>query len=177
MRLRRFSFFTLGLLSLMIWVSACSRQPTPEAVATDVSPTSGLPEVSTPPTETLPGTEPGAAESEALTRTDEQGQVVVVVTPLNLESPGQTLDFEVSMSTHSVDLSMNLAELATLTTDTGKSAVASHWDGPSGGHHVLGTLSFPVEANGGSILDGAKTIMLKIADVGVPERIFEWTLQ
>ena len=60
------------------------------------------------------------------------GAVVVEIVPQKLNNPGQTLDFEVRMNTHSVDLSMNLAGLATLTTDTGKTVQAIGWDAPSG---------------------------------------------
>jgi hypothetical protein len=51
-----------------------------------------------------------------LSRTDEQGAVIVVVEPVNLDSPGETLDFEVSLDTHSVDLS----------TDSGRPGDADH---------------------------------------------------
>jgi len=69
------------------------------------------------PAETAPATAQTAVEG--ITRTDQQGAVVVEVTPLDLDQPGQTLDFQVSMNTHSVDLSMDLGALATLATDTG----------------------------------------------------------
>jgi hypothetical protein len=52
---------------------------------------------------------PGSSGGNELTRLDEQGMVTVEVTPLNLGMPGETLVFEVSMNTHSVDLSMDLA--------------------------------------------------------------------
>lgn len=47
---------------------------------------------------------------------DEQG----AVTPLNLADEAATLAFEVAMNTRSVDLSMDLATLATLTTDAAR---------------------------------------------------------
>lgn len=105
---------------------------------------------------------------------DMQGAVSVEVSPLNFDDPGATLDFSVSMNTHSVDLSMNLAELATLTTNTGITAHPLQWNAPLGGHHVSGTLSFPAEVDGASLLDGASTVTLVIADVDVPERVFIW---
>ncbi|MFQ5614858.1 MAG: hypothetical protein ACE5GO_00080 [Anaerolineales bacterium] len=94
---------------------------------------------------------------------DEQGAVAVEVTPLNLDAPGATLDFQVSMNTHSVDLSMNLAGLATLTTDTGMTVQAIQWDAPLGGHHVGGTLSFPAEVDGVYVMEGAASLTLTIA--------------
>ncbi len=111
-----------------------------------------------------------------LVRVDQQGMVVVEVTPLNLKDASDTLDFDVAMNTHSVDLSMNLATLATITTDMGASLQASSWDAPGGGHHVSGKLTFPTVKDGKSILDGATKLTLTILDVDAPSRIFEWQL-
>ena len=121
-----------------------------------------------------PSQEPASNPSSDLTRTDEQGAVVVAVQPLNLESADQTLDFEVNLNTHSVDLSMDLAGLATLTTNTGITASAVAWDAPQGGHHVSGKLSFPASVNGTSLLENTTELTLTIRDVAVPERIFQW---
>jgi hypothetical protein len=114
--------------------------------------------------------------AEEQTRTDEQGAVVFVVTPLNLDSPGGTLDFEVVMETHSVDLGWNLAALAVLRTDSGEEVQATAW--PIGsGHHYSGTLSFPAtKADGEPILDGAVVLTLSILGTDVPERVFVWEL-
>jgi hypothetical protein len=120
---------------------------------------------------------PGSNAGNELTRKDEQGMVVVEITPLNLRMPGDTFVFEVSMNTHSVDLRMDLAQLATLTTDTGQIVPASLWDAPRGGHHVSGKLIFPATMNGLSILDSATKISLEIRDVDVELRTFERTLQ
>ena len=119
-------------------------------------------------------TQPTASASADLSRTDEQGAVVIVVEPLNLETADQTLDFQVSMNTHMVDLSMDLTRLATLTTDKGITASAIVWDAPQGGHHVSGKLSFPASVNGTSVLDGATELTLTIRDVDAPERAFTW---
>ena len=105
---------------------------------------------------------------------DDQGEVTVEVAPLNLTGPGETLDFQVKLDTHSVDLSMNLAELATLATDTGITVQAANWDAPLGGHHVEGTLSFPATVDGTPLLAEASTITLTIADLDVQERTFVW---
>ncbi|HEX6303284.1 MAG TPA: hypothetical protein VFZ76_03780 [Anaerolineales bacterium] len=107
-------------------------------------------------------------------QSDEQGAVTVEITPLNLNNAWESIDFQVAMNTHSVDLSMDLAALATLTTDTGHTVQASLWDAPSGGHHVSGTLSFPVSAETGPVLDGAKKITLTLVNVDAPERVFVW---
>lgn len=131
---------------------------------------------SVPPTERSAQVTPSAAIPVDLERSDEQGAVSVVVTPLNLDKPGQTLDFEVSMNTHSVDLSMDLATLATLTTDTGLTVQAKAWDGPRSGHHVSGTLSFPMSGDSTSVLMSATELTLTLRDVDAPEREFEWEL-
>jgi hypothetical protein len=105
---------------------------------------------------------------------DEQGAVTVEVTPLNLENASETLDFKIALNTHSVDLSMDLAALATLTTDTGKVIQATSWDAPLGGHHVSGTLSFPAIVDGVSVLDSSLKITLSLVNVDAPERVFTW---
>ncbi|MFH1185998.1 MAG: hypothetical protein V1755_13320 [Chloroflexota bacterium] len=131
------------------------------------------------PTATSPLPSPTAARwpSGDMTRVDEQGNVVVEVTPLNLKEASEALEFEVVMNTHSVDLTMDLAALASLTTDTGSRALAVSWDGSPGGHHVAGKLIFFIVRDGKSLLEGATTLTLTIIDVYAPSRTFEWDLQ
>jgi hypothetical protein len=107
-------------------------------------------------------------------RIDQQGAVEIAMLPVNLNYPADTLDFEVSLNTHSVDLSMDLAALAWLRTDSGVEVKASAWTGPSGGHHVSGILSFPSAINGEEVLDGAAVIELRVLNVDAPERVFVW---
>jgi hypothetical protein len=117
------------------------------------------------------------SDSNELVRTDNQGAVAIMVEPLNLDSPGDALTFEVSMNTHSVNLSMDLSTLALLSTDNGNSVQAVSWDGGTeGGHHVSGNLTFPATNNGKSILDGAEELTLIIKDVDALERAFELLL-
>ena len=111
-----------------------------------------------------------------LAESDAQGSVTVAVKPLNLEDPGDTLDFDVTMNTHMVDLSMDLAQLATLATDAGKTAQAVRWDAPRGGHHIDGILSFPATLDGMNLLDGARSITITIKNVDAPARTFTWQL-
>lgn len=80
------------------------------------------------------------------------------------------------MSTHSIDLSMDLATLATLTTDNGRTVQAMLWNAPSGGHHVSGTLSFPASVDGDLLLDGATKVILTIENVDASKRVFTWDL-
>lgn len=106
-----------------------------------------------------------------LTRIDEEASVTVAVTPLNLsDKSATTLDFEIALNTHSVDLNYDLTAIATLSTDTGEKVQPTKWDGPAGGgHHRAGTLSFPQLKQRGQTL----TLTLRgIADVS--ERTFTW---
>lgn len=122
----------------------------------------------------------GASQAGAdLTRVDEQGMVVVEVTPVNLDHAADTvtLDFDIAMNTHSVDLSMDLAQLATLTTDAGMSVQAAKWEATPGGHHVSGKLIFPATKDGKGVLEGARKLTLTIIDVDAPSRVFEWALK
>lgn len=109
--------------------------------------------------------------------TDSQGAVTVIVKPPDLNSTQDMLNFEVTLETHSIDLSMDLAVLSMLTTDTGMSVQAVVWDAPLGGHHVSGTLSFPASLENKAILEGALKLTLIIKDVDAPERVFAWDLK
>ena len=161
----------IGLALLVALLAACAARPV----------TPAAPSLTTPP----PGTEAAApvstaassaAEAEGLARSDAQGAVEFVVTPLNLGAVGATLDFDVSMDTHSVDLGWDLAAQSVLTTDTGLEVPGLSW--PVGnGHHYEGTLSFPAVAGGGKpLLDGATALTLTIRNTDVPERAFSWSL-
>ena len=120
-----------------------------------------------------------AVPSDNLMRTDGQGMVTVEVTPLNLSNAADavTLDFDVAMNTHSVDLSMDLAQLATLTTDAGVTVQATKWEATPGGHHVSGKLIFPATKDGKGVLEGASKLTLTILNVDAPSRVFEWLLK
>lgn len=138
----------------------------------------GIPVTSTPTTDPsiIGQLFPNLNAGSDLTRIDQQGMVVVDVTPVNLGTPSDTLIFEVAMNTHSVDLNFNLAKHAMLVTDTGKVVQATTWDGPMGGHHVSGKLTFPATVDGVSILVGATKLTLEIMGVDADLRTFEWQL-
>jgi len=108
--------------------------------------------------------------------TDSQGAVTVIVKPLGLDNLQEKLYFDVTLDTHSLDLKMDLASLATLMIDKGQSFGALVWDAPLGGHHVSGVLSFPAREEGKLILDGALKMTMVIKDVDAQERIFVWDL-
>lgn len=151
-----------ALLTLSLVLAACSATATP--LQTDPQPDSVPTESSSP-------------SNDSATRTDEQGAIIFEITPLNLNAPTDTLEFDVVMDTHSIDLSMDLATLSTLTTGAGISVDATLWDAPLGGHHVEGKLIFPATKNNKSILEGTTKLILTIRNVDAPTRIFEWELK
>ena len=105
---------------------------------------------------------------------DQQGSVVVEVTPLHLNQKNNTLYIGVAMNTHSVDLSMDLAKLATLTLEDGAEIFAVHWDGPAGGHHVSGVLSFVLTEEQLDLLLSTDKLQLALVEVDAAERSFVW---
>ncbi len=151
-----------ALLILSLVLSACSAISTPPQ--TDPQPDSVSTDSSSP-------------SNDSAMRIDQQGAIIFEITPLNLDAPTDTLEFYVTLTTHSIDLSMDLAPLSTLTTDTGVSVESTLWDAPRGGHHVEGKLIFPATKDGKSILEGATKLTLTITNVDAPTRIFEWELK
>ncbi len=133
--------------------------------------------------QTPPQSDPVSTESNspsndsATTRTDEQGAIIFEITPLNLASSTDTIEFDVTLTTHSIELSMDLASFATLTTDTGINVTSTLWNAPRGGHHVEGKLIFPATKDNKSVLEGATKLTLTILNVDAPSRIFEWDLK
>ena len=97
--------------------------------------------------------------------------VTVAVTPLNLgDKSAATLDFDIALNTHSVDLGYDLTQIATLSSDAGEKVQPTKWNGPAGGgHHRKGILSFPQLKNRG------RTLTLTVRGIAdVPERTFTW---
>ena len=98
--------------------------------------------------------------------------VTVDVKPTQFAA-GKPTKFEVSMNTHSVDLSADLTVVSTLMDAQGKDYRPVSWEGDGpGGHHRSGVLEFPA-------LEGtAKSVTLVIRDIAkVPERVFQWDLE
>jgi hypothetical protein len=159
-----------ALLILSLVLSACSATSTP--LQTDPQPDSA----STQSPDAVSGDSSSPSNDSAM-RIDQQGAIIFEITPLNLDSPAETLEFYVTLTTHSIDLSMDLATLSTLTTDTGASVESTLWGAPRGGHHVEGKLIFPATKDDKSILEGATKLTLTITNVDAPIRIFEWELK
>jgi len=102
--------------------------------------------------------------------TNDEGGVEVTATPI-LRKEG-TLDFEISLETHSVELSNDLTSDSVLIDEAGRTYSPSSWEGdPTGGHHRSGILRF------NESLPGSK-LNLVIKNVGgVPERSFKWKME
>lgn len=176
----RHSLIPLAILLLgLAVVAGCSARPaTPRPEPTQASSDTGA--VPAPTEASRPAdsdtTSETATSAADLARSDAQGAVEFVVTPLNLGAAGATLDFDISMNTHSVDLGWNLAAQSVLATDTGLEVTGQSWPVGSG-HHYEGTLTFPATTAGGaSLLDGAGRLTLTIRDTDVPQRVFTWEL-
>lgn len=165
--MKRFALPLLLILSLFL--AACSTAMPAVQAEPPTAPVS--------PTGSGPSSANDANASSDLTQSDEQGLVTVEVTPLNLDDPADQLEFDIALNTHSIDLSMDLATLAILTTDTGITIQPTAWDAPRGGHHVEGKLVFPTMKDGKSLLEGTAKITLTIIDLDVPSRVFEWDLK
>jgi hypothetical protein len=158
----------LALVAAGLTLGACAAPPLPATPAPELTPAS--------PSRTPPPSATPEVPQASRTRSDSQGSVEFAVTPLNLENPGATLDFEVSMNTHSVDLAWDLAALAVLRTDTGLEVAGLSWP-VSSGHHVGGVLSFPSGVEGRPLFEGASELILIIRDAGAAERVFSWVLE
>ena len=101
----------------------------------------------------------------------EQG-VTVKVTAKLMGLVGNRWEFAVVLDTHSADLSDDLAQSATLTTDDGRTFKPTGWLGaPPGGHHREGVLAFDVPAP----QPGAIELRINRPGESAP-RIFRWQL-
>ena len=98
--------------------------------------------------------------------------VTVKVTPKSISSPGRAWEFSISLKTHSGELSDDLMQNATLSTDDGRTLKPARWTGTApGGHQREGVLSFEVPAPRPSAVE------LRIARPGESApRTFRWQL-
>ena len=161
------------LVAVVLVLSACSGQSAALApTAAPVQPTVAQATQSVQPTPAQPA-KPAIPPGD-LTRSNEGGSVTIKVKPLNLGSGGTTLEFDVVMDTHSVELNFDLKQLAVLKTDTGAEVKPSARFAQVGsGHHVESKLSFPADK-----IAGARMLTLILKNVsGVAERTFTWNLQ
>lgn len=102
------------------------------------------------------------------TKIDDQANITVVITPLDLSPQSVEWKFDVGMNTHSVELDQDMTKIAVLIDDQGKEYRPLAWAGPTGGHHREGTLTFA------RITPTPKSIELKITGVADVIRSFVW---
>lgn len=105
------------------------------------------------------------------TQSKEENNVTITALPRIAENATQW-EFAITLDTHSVDLSQNLAAISTLRDDKGGSYVPRAWEGsPPGGHHREGVLIFT------PVIPFPQTITLEIRDaVNETMTAFRWTL-
>ena len=108
----------------------------------------------------------------AATRSSSDRGVTVKVTPKLIGSTDTRWEFAIVLDSHSVELSDDLTQSASLTTNDGRTPTPVSWTGAAaGGHHREGLLAFEVPAPRPS------TVELQIARTGEPApRIFRWQL-
>jgi hypothetical protein len=175
------AIYVIALAGIFV-LSACSSVKTPEKTPAGRSSNSQCPTSTSGENSVCSAATSTPATSESTTSqlyasvTDDQGAVTIEITPLSLDPKSDSFVFDVSMNTHSVDLNQDIAQLSTLSTNTGTSVLSSNWEGPSGGHHVEGRLAFPAMVDGKSILDGVTSITITIKDIAVPTRTFSWQI-
>lgn len=102
------------------------------------------------------------------TKTDDQANVTVVVTPLDLSPRSAEWKFDIGMNTHSVELDQDMMKSVVLIDDQGKEYRPTGWEGPVGGHHREGVLTF------NAIVPAPKLVELKITGIADTTRIFVW---
>lgn len=173
--MKRFLIPAVSILTIIL--TACTTPSNPPQADPQPAPVSNVIPTPTDDPAILATLFPNMGGNEEMSRMDQQGAIIMEVTLLNLGTPADTVEFDVVMNTHTVDLSMDLATLSTLITDTGVAMQATLWDAPRGGHHVSGKLVFPAVKDGKSILEGATKLTLTVVDVDAPSRIFEWELK
>ncbi|KKW33660.1 MAG: hypothetical protein UY80_C0036G0004 [Parcubacteria group bacterium GW2011_GWB1_53_43] len=106
------------------------------------------------------------------TQTDEQANVTVAVTPVDLSPQVKEWKFDIVMNTHSVELGQNMAESTVLMDDSGKEYKPLRWEGAApGGHHREVVLSFS------RLTSAPKSIELKITGIADTIRTFTWQLE
>ena len=106
------------------------------------------------------------------TRSSSDRGVTVKVTPKLIGSPDSRWEFSIVLETHSADLSDDLTQSATLTTNDGRTLKPTGWvgAGPTG-HHREGVLAFDVPAP----RPGAIELRIERPRESAP-RTFRWPL-
>lgn len=100
---------------------------------------------------------------------DDQALVTVTVIPIDISLQSKEWKFNVSLSTHAVELDQDMVKISVLVDDKGKEYKPIRWEGaPPGGHHREGVLVF------NQITPIPKFVGLKISGIGDVVRSFTW---
>lgn len=110
-----------------------------------------------------------SAQTNLQPQVQDQENVSVEVTPTEL-SKGKEIVFQVSLNTHSIELSYDLSQISELKDNQGIVYKPISWSGGAGGHHLSGILTFP------KLADSANSITLTLKGVANKDRIFQWSL-
>lgn len=113
-----------------------------------------------------------AGPNATTTQSSTDRGVTLEVTPKSIGLQETRWEFSVVLDTHSADISDDLVQSATLTTDDGRTLKPTSWTGAGpGGHHREGALAFDVAA------PRPTTIELRIVRPGESTpRTFRWQL-
>ena len=103
---------------------------------------------------------------------DEQSEVTVIVTPIDILSQSKEWKFDVGINTHSVELDQDMIKVAVLVDDNGEEYKPLRWEGAeAGGHHREGVLIWS------AIEPMPQSVEIKVKDIGgILERSFKWDL-
>jgi len=101
-------------------------------------------------------------------KTDDQAVVSVTVTPIDISPQSKEWKFNIVMDTHSIELDQDMMKVAVLIGDQSKEYKPINWEGPVGGHHREGIITF------NRIIPVPKSVELKISGVGDVMRSFTW---
>ena len=121
------------------------------------------------------GPGPRAGASSPAERSADLGDTLVKVTPVNLASPsGDSLDFTVDFEGALPSPDLDLAPLAQLQIGD-QTVTADSWKvNFDHGHHVNGTLSFPLEQVKTALTAGAKVELTVTQPDGGSPAVFSW---
>lgn len=105
-------------------------------------------------------------------QTNEEGQVQVRITPINVTKKSSIWEFEIVLDTHTVELDYDLTKMTVLIDEQGREYKPVSRTGPvPDGHHLQGSLIFE------GIKQTTEKIEIKVLNVGgIPVRSFKWGL-
>ncbi|MFA6270426.1 MAG: hypothetical protein WC657_04435 [Candidatus Paceibacterota bacterium] len=105
------------------------------------------------------------------TKTDEQANVTVTITPSDISIDSKEWKFDVVMNTHSVELDQDMVKATILIDNPGEEYKPLRWEGAGpGGHHREGTLVFA------PIKPYPQHLSLIIKGIGDKDKAFAWIL-